>query len=205
MWKPVGGRRPRSAGSRSPDEGDVHQPDWSPVSVGFVSSQPGTRPRRGSTRTGRASGGAARRSASRGRPPFELDGPLRRVRVDPDGGDPRVLHDPIVPRAESAWTFPDWPSRPGRLCSPPDVPRRRPPVQALRHRRRPRRPRVRGPAGPGVRLPRRERRRQDDDDADHPRRPRGGRGPGELAGTDTRHCRARRGATCRRSAACTRR
>ena len=57
----------------------------------------------------------------------------------------------------------------------------------------------------GVRVPRRERRGQDDDDADHARRARAGRGPGAPgAGSRATGCRARRGATCPRSAACTR-
>src|SRR3954451_6000456 len=95
--------------------------------------------------------------------PRDGDGAGGAVRVDPDGGDALVLHPSIVPRGPTRTitgapcrTFPEWLVEAWPVCSRPDEPRRRPPVQALRQRVGAGRPHVRGAARPGLRVPGRQ-------------------------------------------------
>src|SRR3954471_14167619 len=69
--------------------------------------------------------------------PGDGDGGGGAISVDPHGDDALVLHESIVPRVPTRTitdtvfrTFPEWlvPARP--VCSRPDEPRRRSPVQA---------------------------------------------------------------------------
>ena len=132
-----------------------------------TTSRTGTSRGRSSQNTASSSSHAATRPTATRRDPAQIHG---------------VHHRATRTFIESRFgTIPQWPIRVRPVCSGPDVPPRRPPPQAIRHRRRARRPRVRGPARAGVRVPRRERRGQDDDDADHARRARAGRRRGALA------------------------
>ena len=132
------------------------------------------RPSAGAPRTGRAG-----RPTSASNPATSAPSHPRSTRVIIADPDHHRTRGEDLPRMAD-------PGRPAMLafgctCSPSDDPRRRPPPQAVRDRRRPRRPRVRGRARAGVRIPGRERRGQDHDDADHARRPGAGRRPGDLA------------------------